>query len=309
VSAAASFVIVMNARSGKNDAQETAATIRRVLGGAARPCEMLLAEHPGELVALAQRAVRLASRHDIPVVAVGGDGTLNAVAQAALEGDRPFGAIPQGTFNYFARNYGIPLEPEAAAQALLDARVQPVQLGLVNDRVFLVNASLGLYPKILEDREEFKQRHGRSRLAALWSGLGTLLREQGQLALSLDQDQKGRALRTPTLVVGNNRLQLERIGIPEASSVEQGSLVAVAVKPVNTFAMYMLAVRGALGRLGEAGSVVSFAFRELTVRPGYTYRRGRIKVAIDGEVIWLRTPLEFRIAPRPLKLLLPREPA
>jgi diacylglycerol kinase family enzyme len=309
VSAAAAFVIVMNARSGKNDAQDTAAAIRRVLDEAARPYEMLLAEHPRELTSLARRAVDIASRHDAPVVAVGGDGTLNAVAQVALTEGRPFGAIPQGTFNYFGRNYGIPLEAESAARALLDARLQPVQLGLVNDRVFLVNASLGLYPKILEDREEYKQRHGRSRLAALWSGLATLTREHGQLALSLDHDEKGRALRTPTLVVGNNRLQLERIGIPEASSVDHGSLVAVAVKPVNTFAMLVLATRGALGRLGEAGSVVSFAFRELTVRPGYTSRRSRIKVAIDGEVIWLRTPLEFRIAPQRLQLLVPRQSA
>ena len=51
-----------------------------------------------------------------------------------------------------------------------------MQVGLLNDRPFLVNASLGLYPQLLEDREAFKQKFGRSRLVALWSGLVTLMR-------------------------------------------------------------------------------------------------------------------------------------
>jgi diacylglycerol kinase family enzyme len=306
VSQANSFVVVMNARSGKRDAAETVATIRRVFDSAGRPCELLVAEDPNALDALARRAVELAKREGAAVVAAGGDGTLNTVVQAVLPAGVPFGALPQGTFNLFGRNYGIPLDTEAAASALLDARVQPVQVGLVNDRVFLVNASLGLYPKLLEDREEFKQRHGRSRLTAAWSAVLTLAHERGQLTLALDQDEKARVVRTPTLVVVNNRLQLERIGIDHAYAVERGRLIAVTVRPVSTVAMLGLAVRGALGRLGEADSVVSFHFRHMKVRPGFA-RRGAIKVAIDGEVVWLRTPLEFRPADRPLNLLVPSE--
>ena len=48
-----------------------------------------------------------------------------------------------------------------------------MQVGLVNDRVFLVNASLGLYAKLLEDREAFKAQYGRHRWVAFWSGLLT----------------------------------------------------------------------------------------------------------------------------------------
>ncbi|HSN80882.1 MAG TPA: diacylglycerol kinase family protein, partial [Rhodoferax sp.] len=71
-----------------------------------------------------------------------GDGTLNTVAQAAHAVGCAMGVVPQGTFNYFARTHGIPVDPREAVRLLLHAAPQPVQVDGVNDRVFLVNASL-----------------------------------------------------------------------------------------------------------------------------------------------------------------------
>jgi len=59
---------------------------------------------------------------------------------------------------------GIRQDIQAPTRALLNARVEPVQVGRLNDQVFLVNASLGLYPHLLEDREAAKEVHGRSRV-------------------------------------------------------------------------------------------------------------------------------------------------
>jgi diacylglycerol kinase family enzyme len=240
------------------------------------------------------------------VVAAGGDGTINAVVQAALYSGRPFGVLPQGTFNYFSRTHGIPSDTAEATMALLEATVRPVQVGLINDRVFLVNASLGLYPKILEDREAYKRQFGRSRLVALWSGVITLLRQHRQLVLGLEHTGEVRVMRTPTLVVGNNPLQLAQLGLPEAHAVQRGQLAAIMVRPVGTLAMFGLLFRSALGQLGDADNVISFAFERLTVRP---YGRRRIKVAMDGEVAWLNTPLVFQMAPNPLQLLVPARDA
>ena len=66
-----------------------------------------------------------------------------------------------------------------------------------------------------------------------------------------------------------------------------------------------LLLRGALGQLGEADDVVSFAFKRIVVTPAMPYGTRRVKIATDGEVAWLRSPLEFRIAPEPLLLLKP----
>ena len=160
-----------------------------------------------------------------------------------------------------------------------------MQVGLLNDRPFLVNASLGLYPQLLEDREAFKQKFGRSRLVALWSGLVTLMRAPRQLGLQLEHEGRVRDLRTPTLVVGNNKLQLEHVGIP-ADELDRQRLIAMAAHPVGTLALYGLLLRGLFSRLGEAEQVVNFAFDRLVVR---IRGRRRVKVAMDGEISWMNT--------------------
>jgi diacylglycerol kinase family enzyme len=183
--------------------------------------------------------------------------------------------------------------------------VQPVQVGLVNARLFLVNASVGLYPQLLEDREAYKKQFGRSRLVAVWAGIMTIVRGYSPLVLQLDHEDHAQVVHTPTLVVGNNELQLAALGIPEVSALRQGQLVAITLRPVGTLAMVWLLLRGALGRLGEAEDVLSFAVNRLTVRLWRPYGRHRLKVATDGEVTWLRLPLVFEVAPTPLLLLVP----
>jgi diacylglycerol kinase family enzyme len=273
-----------------------------VLDQAGRRYNLARIDHPWQLPRLASRAVKLAQQQQGTVVVAGGDGTINAVAQVALHSGRPLGVLPLGTFNYFSRAHGIPTDTATATRMLLDATVRLVQVGLINDRVFLVNASLGLYPQLLEEREVYKQKFGRNRFVALCAGVITLLREHRQLVLGLEYEGQSEILRTPTLVVGNNPLQLEQVGIPHAHAIEQGLLVAITVRPIGTLALFGLLGRGALGQLGDADNVASFAFDRLTVRP---YRRRRVKVAMDGEVTWLHTPLVFQVAPQPLPLLVP----
>ena len=87
-----------------------------------------------------------------------------------------------------------------------------MQVAAINDRVFLVNASLGLYPDLLEDREAYKARFGRSRWVAFVAACATLLRAQRQLRLHIEMGGTVRDVRTLTLFVGNNRLQLQQFG-------------------------------------------------------------------------------------------------
>ena len=108
--------------------------------------------------------------------------------------------------------------------------------------------------QLLEDREAYKQRYGRRRWVALWSGLVTLMREPRQLSLQLEFEGKARSLRSPTLVVGNNKLQLEHVGI-DNEELDRNRLVAMAARPVGTLALYGLLLRGLLSRLGEAKDV------------------------------------------------------
>lgn len=312
---------VINGGSGRHDSDAARQAIESSMRTALRKHHIFFIEDVGSLKATVQEAVDAAKEQGGAVVAVGGDGTINAVATAALASGCLFGAIPQGTFNYFGRTHGIPEDIKAALEDLLRGEPSPVQVGLVNDRIFLVNASVGLYPELLEDREDFKQRYGRSRVIALWSALVTAFGQHRYLDMALEQSGKRVHLRTTTLFIGNNWLQLEQLGMPQAESVKQGQLAAITVNPVRTAAMLWLAARGALGKLADAENVTSFSFHSLTVSPLALWggkrassrtepvrgirnsRKHRIKVAIDGEITWLYAPLTFRVGSEPLLLI------
>ena len=299
------FFVVANPCSGEHDAREIRELLSAVFDEAGRAVEFVPVAGPDELAAACTQAAARAAENGGVLVAVGGDGTVNTVAQAALAQGCPLGVIPQGTFNLFARDHGIPQDPQEAARALVRAQAQPVQVGRLNDRLFLVNASLGLYPQLLQDRETFKEQLGRRRWVAILAGLVTVFEWRRQLALQIELEGERVAVRTPTLFVGNNSLQLERIGIEPATvaRVGDGRLAAIVLQPIGTWAMLGLVLRGALGRLGEADQVRSFAFRSLTIRP---WSRRPIKVATDGEVQWMLPPLRFEVSPKPLLLMAPR---
>lgn len=303
IAPSAPLFIVLNAGSGHADSAATQATIEGVLVAAGREHRILVVDDARNIQAVATEAVALARARGGVVVAAGGDGTINAVAQAVLGSGCAFGVLPQGTFNYFSRAHGIPSDTAEATRLLLTARAHPVQVGLVNERVFLVNASLGLYPQLLEDREAWKRQFGRSRLVAFGAGLATLLRAHRRLRLTVEHRGQAQRVKTPTLFVGNNRLQMEQIGTAQA--FEQGRLAAIVLRPVGTFGMLWLLLRGAMARLGDADKVNSFGFDHLTVRLPRFRRKSVIKVATDGEVTLLPGPLTFRVAPEPLALLKP----
>ena len=305
---AAPLIFIINAASGSSDGDAKRVVIEDALRAAGRQGDVRFVR-PDALAQEARAAAATALATRSAVVAVGGDGTINAVAQAAHAAGCAMGVVPLGTFNYVARTHGISTEPAEAAQMLMHAVPVPVQVGTVNDRVFLVNASLGLYPALLEDRETYKARFGRSRWVAMGAACMTLLRGHRQLRLLIDEGGVVREVRTPTLFVGNNRLQLEQVGVNlsahPARTLDDGRIAAVMLKPIGTPTMAWLMLRGAMGSLGEADSVESFAFQRMVVQP----RRRKIKVAFDGEIARMRTPLEFRVAAQPLYLLKPSLPS
>ena len=303
---AAPLLFVINASAGAFDADAKCDVIRSALASRGRQGELLICQ-PAELPRVAAQAAQRAVDRRSAVIAVGGDGSLNAVAQAAHAAGCAMGVMPYGTFNYFARTHGIPTDPVAAAQLLMDARPQPVQVGAVNNRVFLVNASLGIYPELLQDREAYKARFGRSRWVAFVAACATLLRAQRRLRLHIELGDVVRDVQTLTLFVGNNRLQLAQFGAEPADTLAgspgEGSMAALMLRPIGTLSLFGLLLHGAMGRLGEAADVESFEFHHLVVRPRLRPGHPEMMVAFDGEVARMRAPIDFRVLEQPLYLL------
>lgn len=306
---ASALQFIVNAAAGSSDAEAKREVVEAALRAAGRRGELVFCS-PAELSSVSQQAAARAIATRTAVVAVGGDGTLNTVAQAAHAAGCAMGVVPQGTFNYFARTHGISVDPTEAIRLLLRSAPVPVQVAGVNERVFLVNASLGLYPELLEDREAYKARFGRSRWVAFVAACATLLRAQRRLRVHIEMGRNVRDVQTLTLFVGNNRLQLRQLGAEPEDSVAgtpgDGSMAAVMLRPIGTLPMIGLMLHGAMGRLGEAAGVERFEFQHMVVNPTLPQGRRGVKVAFDGEVTTLRAPLDLRVLAMPLYLLAPR---
>jgi diacylglycerol kinase family enzyme len=296
--------VVLNARSGRRDVS-LVRLIAGILEGAGREHELVTVTQSRRLPERAEWAARAAAERGGSVVAAGGDGTINCVAQAALKYGCPMGLIPLGTFNFVARTHAIPLEPAAATQALLSATVRPVQVGMVNGRAFLVNASIGMYRRLLEERETFKVRFGRRRIVGYLSAVATLLRPHPVMRVAIDGAEARGLLETLTLFVGNNPMQLAQVGIDEAALIGHGRLLGLTLRPIGKLAALGLLLRSAFGRLGNSDHVNAFVFRRIELDLRTPAWRRHVKVAMDGEVTQLALPLTFAPAPEPLRLLTP----
>lgn len=304
--------IVFDAATGGPDALAASERVAALLRVAAQPHVLHLVRQAPELGALAVRAVHEARTARGIVVVAGGDAALNTVAQAVFNAGLPLAVLPLGTCNHFAREHGMPDGLHEAVAALLAARPRAVPVGMVNGRLFLVSASVGLYPRVLLAREAAPARFGRHRLTAMLPRLFTLLRGGGRLTLQLrmtgEAEGHTRVLHARTLFVGHNALQWRMLGLPPpAQAVAEGTLAATSLPPLGPLPMLWLALRGAMGRLDGAGGAESFRFQSLTVAPRRRLRHW--PVAVDGELHHLPAPLRFEAAPRPLHVWLPPAPS
>lgn len=241
---------------------------------------------------------------DVTLVAVGGDGTVNMAAALALSHERPLGIIPAGTYNFNARNHGIPEDPDAALELLRTGTPRPVQTGLINQRLFMVNASVGLYAKLQQEREGFKRLLGRRRVVATIAAIATVLRAYRTLHLRIVSDARNIDAKAATFIVSNNRLQLELIGVRDAVGIGAGQLYGGLLRPIGRLAMLRMMVRGSRGTVLETPELDTLLLQSLKVYLPNTRQRSVI-VSIDGERSRLPLPLDFRVNPAALMLIKP----
>src|SRR4030095_8006816 len=83
----------------------------------------------------------------------GVDATVSAVAGVVRGTGTALGILPFGTLNHFAKDLHIPLDPADAARVIAACKRMSVDVGEVNGRCFINNASLGLYPGMVKERD------------------------------------------------------------------------------------------------------------------------------------------------------------
>jgi diacylglycerol kinase family enzyme len=207
----------------------------------------------------------------------GGDGSLAAVAGAALDTDAAFVCVPFGTRNHFARDVGLDRNDPLAALAAYDDGVERrVDVGRVNERLFLNNVSLGVYAGLVHRREHHRRR---GEALARARGLLSVAHHRHRLHVRVN----GEELVARVLLIGNNRYEVSLFTLGEREQLDRGEL-----------------------QLWAAAGVFPTAWEErIDARFTLELAAGTVRAAIDGEPVVLESPLEVESLPGALRVLLP----
>jgi diacylglycerol kinase family enzyme len=234
------------------------------------------------------------------VVAAGGDGTVSSVAAAVLGTRIPLGILPLGTLNHFSKDLGLPQDLAEAVRVIVAGRTAGVDVGEVNGRIFLNNSSIGIYPDIVMEREALRQQGHRKWIAFGIATARVISRYPG-VYVSLRVGATPRVHRTPFVFVGNNEYLAEGIRLGKRPRMDGGVLSAYLAPRLHARDLPRLAFRALLGRVRHDPSFESFTAESLEVA---TFGR-RLRVALDGEVTLLTSPLRYRSHPAALEVITP----
>lgn len=231
------------------------------------------------------------------VILGGGDGTLNGAAAALQETQLPFGVLPLGTANDFARTIGVPRDLARAAQIIIDGHRRPVDLGEVNGHFFFNVASIGFSAALARQlTAEAKRR---------WGTLGyalaafNLLRQSRPFTVEIDHDGTIERVKTVQISVGNGRFYGGGMTVEKDAAPDDGRLDVYSLEIDHWWELLALAPSLRRGTHGNWRKVRAFSATDLVIR---TKRPHDINA--DGEIV-SETPATFRIRAKAVTVFTP----
>ncbi len=250
------------------------------------------------------KVARAAASDAEVVVAAGGDGTITALAGALVGTGKTLAILPLGTVNALAKDLNVPLDLSAAIEALETAEAIPIDVGEVNGRIFLHKVVIGVVPSLAAGREYIR---GQETLGAKLAFMRFILRRLSRarrMAVAIEPDEgESRVLRVQAVAVASNAYD-QGFGKVFARHELQGGMLTVYTLTSLTWRDFARLAGGmVLGNWQDASALSIESVRAVTIR---SHRR-LLKVMFDGEVMSLETPLQFRIRPLALSVLVPPE--
>lgn len=246
----------------------------------------------------AAKARRAVARGVDTILVAGGDGTLSSIGRVLLGTGVALGSIPLGSGNGFARHFGIPLASERAVAALAGAEVRAIDVGVVDDRPFLVTCSMAWDAAIARS---FAKTPIRGVVPYLFAGVHEfLLFEAQEMVVEIDG---GEQITFPDPLV---------FTVANLSQYGGGAKIAPEARPDDGFLELVVALRqdvpklianvgrlfnGSVSRIPE---VVTHRFRSLAVRRGKA-----TPIQVDGELVPAGETVTVGVKPRALKVLAP----
>jgi diacylglycerol kinase family enzyme len=212
-----------------------------------------------------------------------------------------FGVIPLGTLNHFARDAGIPVNPAKAAAVVAAGHTRELDVGAMNGLTFVNNLSLGLYPRLVWERER-EQHRGRRKWTAFAVALVRTWQRYPTMSVSLEVDGVRLRRRTPFVFIGNGEYQAEGLGLGRRSAIADGQLSIYLAPGVGQFELLELPIRALAGRLAADVKFEIFHACEVDIESVHPI----FGVALDGELKTdVHSPLHCKVLPCALRTLVP----
>lgn len=289
-------LLLVNQSSRQGQALEIAA-LEEALGSPAQPVSTVLADNYKGLLDKARQAI--ADRAPGRIVVAGGDGTVSGFLDLALEADVPYGIIPCGTANDFAKSVDIPVDSEDAIAVVVAGHTRAVDVGFVNGISFLNAVGLGLGTQVTESLEQDSKKAWGTLAYAKCLREAVLRRKSFTIGLTVD----GRRSRERVLqvTVTNGERYGGGFSAPEGASVSDGCLHVLRVYPQSLMRLLLLFPQMLLGKFTETERIGITACENAQV-----YSRRKLAVSVDGELL-TQLPCEFSVRPGALRVFTPAE--
>ena len=235
------------------------------------------------------------------LVVGGGDGTISTAAGHLADTGIPLGVLPLGTLNHFAKDLGIPPVIDLAALVIAQGNTRDIDVGEINGRVFVNNSSIGIYPYMVEAREERRRALGLGKWWAMALAFGWMLRRFPVHRLYIPTGEGMQPRRTPCAFIGNNAYALDATALGTRGALDRGELCLYIARTGSRLTLLWLMVKAVFGRLKPAQDFELIRTAAIEIKS----RSSRLRVAADGELEKMKPPLRYRIRPHALRVLAP----
>jgi diacylglycerol kinase family enzyme len=276
--------------------------------GSAKAALEALGRHPGFEIRLTApekltEALRQAVNAGAPrVLVAGGDGTISSAASVLARTPTALAVLPGGTLNHFARDHGIPTDLDEALQVAEHGRVSRVDVGYVNDQLFLNTSSVGAYVRFVETRDRLEGHLGYW-MASVVAGVRILRGiRQTRVTLEVEGEKRVYQARLVFVAVGERSLVPPKLGRPVG---EPGGALHVVVPRGRRQARRFARAFARTDRGLSVGARPLGFDTALVARLRLDLPMPAVKVATDGEIRRQRTPLEYRLEREALNVVLP----
>ncbi|MBC8041954.1 MAG: diacylglycerol kinase family lipid kinase [Rhizobacter sp.] len=246
------------------------------------------------------------------VVAAGGDGTVSAVTCALVGMDTVMGVLPLGTLNHFSKDAGIPAALEDAVKLIATGTAQPVDVAEVNGMHFINNSSIGLYPKMVKERDKQQEQLSRGKWPAMFSAAVMVFQRLPVIGVRLKKDDNGTVRtavhRTPFVFIGNNAYEMNVFTLGTRKSIQGGKLSLYTARDNGLGGFLKIFWHILLGRIGRRQNFQTEDFEfQLLDELEIETKRKTLDVSLDGEVRKMKPPLHYKLHPKALRVVMPQQ--